>query len=147
MKYMLLILITLMFSNCEGTKKVLENNPSAPFETIEQSAYGGKESKSYDIIRSQAELQKELANLHLEEKAMNQLNAIDFDIHLVLALHAGTYNTGGYGIEVTNVEIKGTTSYVSVQITEPEPGEPVTMALTNPYTIVLIDKNESIVFK
>jgi hypothetical protein len=147
MKYLSLILITLMFSNCEGTKNVQENNPNAPFETIEQSAYGGKENQSYEIIRSKADLQKELAGLQLEEKAMNQLRAIDFNNQIVLALHAGTHNTGGFGIEVANVEINGTTSYVTVNKTTPKPGEPVTMALTNPYTIVLIDKNETIVFK
>lgn len=147
MKYLSLLLITLMFSNCQGTKNVKQNNQNTPFETIAQSAYGGKESKSYEIIRSQAEMQKGLENMQLDEKTRNQLNKIDFETHIILVLHAGTFNTGGYGIEVTNVEINGATSYVTLQLTEPEIGEPVTMALTNPYTIVSIDKNETIIFK
>lgn len=146
MKYLSLFLITLFFSNCEGTKQVQENNPNASFETIEQSAYGGKENQSYEIIRSQSELERELAGLNLEEVPMNKLKAIDFNSKIVLSLHSGTHNTGGFGIEVTNVETNGTTSYVTVNKTSPQPGEPVTMALTNPYCIVVIDKNETIIF-
>ncbi len=147
MKYLSLFLISLLFSNCEGTKQVQENNPNASFETVVQSAYGGKENQSYEIIKSHSELERELAGLNLEEVPKNKLKAVDFKSKIVLLLHSGTHNTGGFGIEVTNVEINGTTSYVTINKTSPNPGEPVTMALTNPYCIVIIDKNETIVFK
>lgn len=147
MKYLSLFLITLLFSNCEGTKQFQENNPDAPFETIEESAYGGKENQSYEIIRSQSELEKELAGLNLDEVLINKLKTVDFNSKIILSLHLGTHNTGGFGIAVSNVQINGTTSYVTVNKTTPKPGEPVTMALTNPYCIVVIDKNETVVFK
>lgn len=146
MKYLSLFLIALMFSNCEGTKQIQENNPNASFETLVQSAHGGKEIQSYEIIESSSDLKLKTASLNLEEKISNQLKTVDFKKHTIIALHLGAQNTGGYGIEVTNVEINGTTSYVTINETTPKPGEPVTMALTNPYTIVVIDKNETVVF-
>jgi hypothetical protein len=56
-------------------------------------------------------------------------------------------NTGGYAITVKNVEINGDTTIVHVMEVGPKPGEMVTMALTNPFSLVIIDKNTNIIFK
>ncbi|MCR9183577.1 MAG: protease complex subunit PrcB family protein [Flavobacteriaceae bacterium] len=146
MKYVTVLFIALIFSNCEGTKQTQENNPNADFEIIMQSDYGGKETKSYEIITSQSELNKALEGIQMEEVAMNKMKAIDFSKQVVLSLHSGLHNTGGYSIGVENVEVNGTTTYVTVKHSTPNLGEPVTMALTNPFCIAVIDKNETIVF-
>lgn len=55
---------------------------------------------------------------------------------IFLAIFAGEKRTGGYGIQVTNIEkIKGNTK-VTVKETAPAKGAFVTMAITYPYTVV-----------
>jgi len=147
MKNITILFLALVFSNCEGTKQTQENNPNADFEVIMQSDYGGKETKSYEVIKSQSELNKALEGIQLEEIAINKLKAVDFNKHIVLSLHSGLHNTGGYSIGIENVEVNGTTSYVTLKYASPKPDEPVTMALTNPFCIAVIDKNETVVFK
>lgn len=147
MKYISFFLLTLFFSNCESTKKTPENTTNTNFEIIAQSDYGGKETKTYEVIKSQSELDKALEGIYLEEAITNKIKAVDFSTQMVLSLHAGLHNTGGYSIGVENVEIKGSTTYVMIKTISPNPDEPVTMALTNPFCIALIDTNENVVFK
>jgi hypothetical protein len=146
MKYLPVLMTLFLFSNCDSTRQTQYNNPNASFETILESVYGGKDEKSYTIIRSNSELKSEMAQLHLEETTMNRMNAVDFKNQLVLSLHMGTRNTGGFSIGVSNVEINGNTTYVTIKETGPAPGENVTMALTQPFAIVVIDANETIIF-
>lgn len=147
MKYLPFFLIALLFSNCEGTKKTPENTTNTNYEIIVQSDYGGKETRSYEVIKSQSELDKALEGIYLEEAAVSKIKAVDFSKQMVLSLHSGLHNTGGYSIEVENIEVKGSTTYVTVKTTSPKPDEPVTMALTNPFCIAVIDLNENVVFK
>lgn len=135
-----------MFSNCDSARQTQYNNPDGPFEIVFESDYGGKEEKNYTIIKNKADLKNELARLHLEESTINRLNTVDFDKQLILSLHMGTRNTGGYSIKVSNVEINGNITYVTITENTPKPEEMVTMALTQPFCIVLIDVNENIVF-
>jgi hypothetical protein len=146
MKYFSILMTLFLFSNCDSTRQTQYNNPNASFDTILESAYGGKDEKKYTIIRSNSELKSEMAHLNLEASIMNRISAVDFKNQLVLALHMGTKNTGGYSIGVSNVEINGNTTYVTVRETGPQPGENVTMALTQPFAIVVIDANETIIF-
>lgn len=146
MKYIAFFITILAFSNCDSTRQTQYNNPNASFDTVVESDYGGKEEKSYTIIKSKAELNEELAVLNLEENALKRLKAVDFKNQIVLSLHMGLRNTGGFSIKVSNVEVNGNTTYVTIQETKPKPGENVTMALTNPFTIAVIDANENIIF-
>lgn len=147
MKYVCFFLLIIIFSNCESTKQAQNKQPSSSFEIIVQSPYGGKETKSYEIIENQEQMNQALKNLRLEDIHTQKLNTIDFKKQAALFLHAGTYNTGGYSIEVEQIEIDKSTTYVTVKTNSPKPEEPVTMAITNPFCIALIDKNNNIQFR
>lgn len=146
MKYLSVFFTLILFANCDSARQTQYNNPNAPFDTVFESDHGGKEQKSYAVIRSNSELKSEIASLNLEEETLNRLNAIDFRKQAVLSLHMGTRNTGGYGVKVSGVEINGNTTFVKIKEISPKPGEMVTMALTQPFCIVVIDANENIVF-
>jgi hypothetical protein len=147
MKFIPIFMTLFLFANCDSTRQTQYNNPNAPFDTVLESDYGGNDEKSYAIITSKSDLKKEIAGLTLDEATINRLNAVDFRNQVVLSLHMGTRNTGGYGIKVSDVEINGNTTFVDIQETSPGPGEMVTMALTQPFCLVIIDANENIVFK
>lgn len=146
MKFVSIFMTLFLFANCDSTRQTQNNNPNASFDTVLESDYGGKEEKNFTIIKTKADLKNELATLNLEESTINRLKAVDFDKQLILSLHMGARNTGGYGIEVSNVEINGDTTYVTIIEKSPKPEEMVTMALTQPFCIVVIDTNETIIF-
>lgn len=146
MKYLTVFFTLILFANCDSARQTQYNNPNAPFDAVLVSEHGGKEVKSYTVIRSRSELIKELASLSLEDAVSNRLKNVDFRNQVVISLHMGTRNTGGYGIQVSNVEINGNTTFVKVKETTPNPDDMVTMALTQPFCLIIIDANENIVF-
>ncbi len=143
---LLAFIFLITFSNCDSTKKTQQNNPNADFTILHKSEHGGKEEKSYDIIKTNSERSQLLLNLNLDEETLQQLKDVDLNKHTLLALHMGQKNTGGFSIGVSDVEENSNTTYVTVEQETPEPGAMVTMALTSPYCIAVIDKNETIVF-
>jgi len=68
--------------------------------------------------------------------------AIDFQKQTVLAVFMGTRNTGGYGIRIESVVDTGEETIARVKQRFPPPGAMVTMALTQPYDIVTIAKQD-----
>lgn len=148
-KLILMPLVCLLFC-CGSTKKATEQKPenvnkkqqTALYQILSESAYQGKETKSYEVIKDKASLEK------LYE-AINdtQVPKVDFTKERIVALFMGQRNTGGYAIKVKNVTEKGEKIYVDVQETSPGSGDIVTMALTNPFTIVKINSTKEIIFQ
>lgn len=150
MKHLLFLLIPL-FVGCNCTKKATSKNTgaTASYEVLFQSNYGGGQEKSYQVINSLEGLRNTMGNPLLEnnQEFNSRVAQIDFDKQAVVVLHMGVRNTGGYSIGIGDVSVAGDTTYVSVVETTPEPGMNVTMALTNPFCIAVIDKNKNILFQ
>lgn len=150
MKQLLFLLIP-FFVGCNCTKKTTSINTgsTASYEVLFQSNYGGNEEKSYQVIHSLEDLQNTLGNPLLEnnQEFNSRLAQIDFDKQAVVILHMGTRNTGGYSIGIEEVLVTDDTTYVKVKETTPEPGMNVTMALTAPFCIAVINTNKNILFQ
>lgn len=144
MKKLILMPFVFMLFCCSSTKKadVKKQQQTALYQILSESAYQGKETKSYEVIKDKAALEK------LYE-AINdtQVPKIDFSKERVVALFMGQRNTGGHAIKVKNVTEKGGKIYVDVEETSPGSGDIVTMALTNPFTIVKINSTKEILFQ
>jgi len=67
---------------------------------------------------------------------------VDFSTKMVLAVVMGERTSGGYSIDIKEILVKGGALTVVVKSRSPAPGEIVTLALTNPYDIVSIDRTE-----
>jgi len=151
MKKILLIPFAIMLFSCNSTKKTVEesNNNSSEvkktstmnlYEVLTQSAYQGKEEKSYEVIKDKTSLQNLYALVNDTE-----VPKVDFSKSRIVALFLGQRNSGGYEIKVKHVEEKAGKIVVTVEETKPE--EMATMAITNPYTIVKINSTKEIIFK
>lgn len=149
MKYLVLIVLVVSTScNClkKNTSEKSFGN-SEKYQIIYESTYGGKEEKSYKVFTSLEDFKSSFDSPLLNEEVQKALTAIDFNSHSLISLHLGLKNTGGYAITVEEVKVNKNRSTVVVKESSPKPGENVTMALTAPFCIAVIEKNNEIVFE
>lgn len=72
---------------------------------------------------------------------------VDFGKEMVVAVFMGTMNSGGYGLEITKLEIVGEELRVHYTMTAPGAGCIVTMALTQPHHLIkLALSDKTVVF-
>ena len=66
--------------------------------------------------------------------------AVDFSRHMLVAVATGTRPTGGFDVAIRMVAVRDAALEVGVFESCPEPGARVSMALTQPVLVVLLDK-------
>ena len=105
------------------------------YEILEEGSYGAQFGTA--VIENQADLDRLYALLH--ERSDASAPKIDFKRKKVIAVRAGPFNTGGYGIKLYSaIDTQDGVETVFL-ITAPEPGQIVTQAFTTPYLIISID--------
>ncbi|MBI3911589.1 MAG: protease complex subunit PrcB family protein [Armatimonadetes bacterium] len=67
--------------------------------------------------------------------------AVDYEREMVLAVLMGEQRTGGYAVEIAAVRAGRQEVCVVVRETRPEPGQPVTQALTQPFHFVAVPRS------
>ena len=112
-----------------------EGRVDVSYEILEEGNYGAEFGTA--VIENQKDLDKLYARLH--DRSDRPAPKIDFERKKVIAVCAGTFNTGGYGIRLHSaIDIKDGVETVFL-ITAPEPTQIVTQAFTTPYLIISID--------
>ena len=112
-----------------------EGRVDISYEILEEGNYGAEFGTA--VIENQKDLDKLYARLH--DRSDRPAPKIDFERKKVIAVCAGTFNTGGYGIRLHSaIDIKDGVETVFL-ITAPEPTQIVTQAFTTPYLIISID--------
>lgn len=147
MKRLLLVPFAILLFSCSSTKTTetaskSEKNEAPLYEVLSQSAYQGRDEKSFEVIGDKASLVKLYETIHDTE-----VPKIDFKKQRVVALFLGQRNSGGYEIKIKNVEEKDNKIYVTVEEVGPKPGDMATMAITNPFVVAKINSTKEIVFK
>ena len=67
---------------------------------------------------------------------------VDFESEMVIAVSPGPQPTGGYGVEIVDIEDLGEVLRVIVTFRVPGPEDFVTEAITQPYHIVSTERRE-----
>jgi hypothetical protein len=120
-----------------------ESAATAAWRVIDQGSYGrGANAEPGTSTASRIELATtwdEYRRFWNEIiSADNQPPPADFANEVVVFLTLGQKSTGGWGIEVSAVELTGASAEVQTTINRPPPGGIVTMAFTAPYAVVAI---------
>ena len=105
------------------------------YEILEEGSYGREFVPA--VIENQADLDKLYALLHGQPSS--PVPKIDFKREKVIAVCAGPFNTGGYGIHLYAARYTQNGLETVFLITAPAPTQIVTQAFTNPYLIIGID--------
>ena len=109
------------------------------YEILAEGSYGAEFTAA--VIENQADLDKLYSLLH---GGAVDSPKIDFKRKKVIAVCAGTFNTGGYGIRLYSAVYTKDGLETVFTISAPEPTQIVTQAFTRPYLIIGIDVSPSV---
>lgn len=141
MRNLFLILAGLfIFSSCTNSKQLsTESESTSNFEVIFQSEYAGTGSDESIVFTNQKDFAKFWSATTFQ--SMEEIPTYDFKKKMVIAKSFESQRTGGFVYDIQKVETKGNTIIVDYTITTS--GDIVTQAITNPLTVILVDKVEN----
>lgn len=131
------LLLMLFLTGCAQPPPV-QPDPNIPFSLIAQGSDSGITLQKFLTIQSPGEF-SELWRVH--DRGRNPLPKIDFGSHMVLGIFLGQQHTGGYAVEVRNIETIKQQINVHVTVKTPAPASQRSMALTQPYTLVSLPRS------
>ena len=116
-----------------------EGRVETSYEILAEGSYGAEFGTA--VIENQKDLDKLYARLH--DRSDRPAPKIDFKRKKVIAVCAGRFNTGGYGIRLHSAVYTKDGLETVFAISAPEPAQIVTQAFTTPYLIISIDVSPS----
>lgn len=146
-KFVYFCFAIVMFS-CNSAKNAQH---MSPILIAEGNLYGsGSEglSKANMVIHNQTEWKELIAKMNATNETVkkDQMNAVDFDNQMVIALIDQQRTKGGHSIKISGVENKKESVVVNIQKSQPE--GMTTMVMTQPYYLATIPKTKKeIVFE
>ena len=133
--------VVILLLSCTTPKPVVLNTS---FSTIYKNSNGGAENAGYLHITNNEDYIKFIETLKIDESEFNKLVTINFKENDVVVLNQGQKTSGGYAIDVAQINWENETLLIKKLETFPTKGEMVTMVLTSPYCITIIPKTKSI---
>lgn len=102
-------------------------------------SYCGIDNNMEIVIKSDEEWKYLWERVHRKMVPEPPLPEVDFSAETVLAVFMGTRSTGGYSIEISHLTMNNGKITAIVKTRSPQPGDMVTMALSQPYHIIKIN--------
>lgn len=100
------------------------------------------------VIRNSEDWQKLWSQIHGTLEPMPSVPTIDFSTHMVVGYFLGQRSSGGYSVSIEEVLETGDAITVTLTTTRPGRNSIVSQALTSPYAIQAIPKNDkNVIFK
>jgi len=115
-----------------------------PFKTIAKGYRSGVREPLQTVVGNQTDWQ----SLWKRHTSIGITPApppsVDFDREMVVGVFAGEKPTGGYDVEIINAEQTDSAVTVHYREKSPPPGSIVTQALTQPFHLIRLARNESL---
>ncbi len=140
---LLLLLLSILLTSCATTEvaQPVENNIytiNAKFNIIARGQFSNISLERQLIVKNKEDWQR-LWNIHRGDKK-NKSPRINFNDKIVIAIFSGQQPSGGYAIGISQMKILDDNLYVGVTFKEPQQGDSVSLALTQPYIFVSTNK-------
>jgi hypothetical protein len=117
------------------------SNPRVvPHEIVHQGAYSQIEAPLAVVIRKDEELKD--YERRLGRELPKGARPVNWGRHQLVAVHAGSYPSGGYTVEVQRARRVANDLVVRIEVKGPPPGAMTTMALTQPYVVLRTPRTE-----
>jgi PrcB C-terminal len=115
---------------------------AVPFSTLDKGLTSGVREPTQLVIRTHDDWAA-LWGRHMQIQPAPQAPPVDFSRDMVVALFMGERPTGGHRIEITRVERADSGLSVRYRSQAPDPGTMVSQALTQPFHLVTLPRDES----
>lgn len=109
------------------------------FEDLARGQYAAVDEPAYLVIGNSEDFAELWHHMHQGQSAEPPLPTVDFSRRMVLAVFQGQRPSGGHSIIVEDVVRRGDHLRVTVSKTVPSENDMVTMALTSPYHLVVVN--------
>lgn len=121
-------------------KQNKQSKSEIAFNEISKGLYSGVEEKRQIVINDPQSYRKLWNEVFSIYHPMADLPEIDFEKNTLIAVFMGTTSTGGYSVEITKISESSKEINVRIKYLTPAPDDFVTMALSQPYHLVIIPK-------
>ena len=145
MKFTILILTLLL--SCNSSKNMntsVDDNDNkytqVSFETLVENQTGGYVKEEIRVISDRKSLLEVYGYVNRIRKPGFSIPSIDFSKETVIAVFMGEKTSGGYAVSVESVKEEGEQVIVQIKEIKPDTKEMVTMAITQPFCFVKINK-------
>jgi hypothetical protein len=118
----------------------ISQNPPAPEKPLDLTGAFSRIHAPRQVVARTGEQFSKLWREHMGGAMGVPQPAVDFKKHDVVAVFAGSKNTGGYSVTIDSVKIDGRTATIYVTIHKPGPGMMVTQAFTYPFAMKAVGK-------
>jgi hypothetical protein len=112
-----------------------------PFIVLYQDNDSSFENIGFEVFEDYKDFEQALTMVNKNRQPGLMAPEIDFTQFRVALLHIGNKNSGGYAINVERVEKTENNIIVYYKNQYPQPGQPVTMAFTSPWTMVRFENH------
>ncbi len=134
----LLYFLFVLLTSCATTNTDLSDDQlytvNVKFNIVAQGQYSNISLPRQLVITNQSDWQR-LWQIHGGNQKQ-QLPQINFDDNMVIAIFAGQQPSGGYVVGINGLKRLDENLTVLVTFREPQPGEQVSLALTQPYIFI-----------
>ena len=115
-----------------------------PFSNVELGVSSGIRDPTRVVVRTSREWLLVWAR-HARSVGAVVPPPVDFSRDMVVGVFMGERDTGGYQIEITGVERTAEVLRVQYRVREPEPGAVLTQALTQPFHLIRLARDDAFV--
>ncbi len=139
-----LLLILISVEACAPAKPLLNTKIAEKNALIQQEfrgTYCGVTEPQRRVITDGPAWQKLWQQVHDGQSPMPMTPNIDFGKYAAVVVFMGEQRSGGYDIEITAILEMPDKRQIVVRESRPKSGGMVTMALTQPYHIVIVNKS------
>ena len=145
-------LLSILFCATSCQNKVTERiskQGALQFETVAKEYHGGYGQRNDLVIKDDVAWKDLWNKTYSHIIPMPNLPQVDFRKEMIIAVYMGARNSGGFSIDIASIQDLGSSIEVSVKEIVPFSGQGiVTMALTQPYHIVKVPKQDKkVVFR
>ena len=137
MKHILFLMICIFTVSCSKLDENLLGQ--VPFTILYEGEYSLITQKDTWVIKNEYAWEEFKTHSFTD---FELVDILDFNSQIVLAVSQGQQNTGGFSIYISEILEFEDHLEVNVQESSPLPGHEVTLALSQPFQIVVIDKTE-----
>ena len=134
----LLALCVVVMSACANPHPA----PALPPRSVAKGAFSGITDARQEVIRDKAAFAKVWDELQAQSRTRPSRPEIEFAHEMLVLVTLGQRRTGGFSIEVVNVEVRQNRLRIEVRRQKPPPDAMVIQSLTSPFHLVAVPKSD-----